>query len=144
MNLTLFDRGHLSEILEQLVLLRADVEDGTHSSQRQGICYSVESCLDDYLVRQSWCILRQEVFAAWPEYSGNSMYPVPCPDSLSADYEGFFDEDTPAEAWAYENVEEFDGDSLWTDDHYGYNAGRIRLLQFTIDTLTEYLVGTEG
>lgn len=85
---------------------------------------------------EQWEEIRDGLFEAWPEYSGNRYYPVPgieCADP----------EETEPEYYDFEDAEvTFDDCSNMWEGEYG--ASRTRLLNFMIDEITKEVVANEN
>lgn len=110
-------------LLANAILLRGVVEtDGMVTPD--GLCYLLmrgarHAYGGEFLSYDDGTTVLDPLFEAWPEYSGELFYPVPCPHGGS-----------PRDAF------NFSGDEMFTGE---YGAARIRLLQFIIDTLTKEL-----
>ena len=79
-----------------------------------GICNAVARGESSPGVRSGCLRLLQDLMEEWPEFSGDSAYPVPHPDK---DPEMAFDHASPKEMWSPEDA---------------YGAARLRLLDWLI------------
>jgi hypothetical protein len=94
-------------LLEELIKLRDEGPD----FPGLGICGNVKVLHVNHL---------SGLFAAWPEFSGNILYPVPPSCTKFLNSEQAFDLG--------------EADEMWNLDH-PYGAARLRLLDFCIETL---------
>lgn len=101
-----------AKLLETLTSLQTHVP-----SKECGICYNVKILM--WEDRFEACEWLAEKFQLWPEFSGDTEFPVRC--------EGMDPER------AYQNR-----GSLWDDNEYG--DARRRLLQFLIDEVLKELL----
>jgi len=153
-------------VLKGLMALRAEVENDfggeaiPHADDRMGICWNVKECFIDRTdefppeltalyggdhettrveLGRVWAELRDELFRSWPEFSGNSLYPVPgigvAPTEAEDDDGNWYelDSDEYSAADAEETFDSISG-SLWEDQ---YGESRVRLLSYMIDQLTK-------
>ena len=112
----------MSDIKERK-LLTAILEDIKYRGPRMrqsGICGNVTLLaellhVDDSAVWSYWAGVRQDIFKQWPEFSGDSTYPVPSGDRI-----------LPANDM-YTLVHD-----LWENQ---YGEARFRLLEFLITSL---------
>ena len=153
-SLSVFNPEHLSVFLEALVKLRGMAEDYMNGEEydegnfntHDGICANCSALL--WFDPDTWDTVadaRPVLFRAWPEFSGCTVYPVPGLGYASTEVEEYNEElkdyeyrKLDPDAYAEADAEETFGNTteMW-DGEYG--ESRYRLLNFMIDTLTEFL-----
>ena len=145
-----FGADRVSALLSALLSVLAGVEDGTISTDT-ALCYNIEDVLEQHGENPyNFKDIRDYLYRKWPDFSGNSTYPVPGrgtddEDEVVAEHWAAryswgeeLDFDNPSEvAEAYFNTVE-DGvlhyEDFWTG---AYGEKRKQLLQFMIDTLVK-------
>lgn len=150
-------RPILDALLEGLLAIRAwrenpddtDSPRGGEFCNGDGICSALAECCEWSVLQDGhYTSAKVSLFRAWPESSGSTSYPVPGNEEDRAYYDEEYNEELGD--WTYEDREHddetlaevtFDNTTDMWDGEYG--ARRLRLLNFMIDSLMEYLTVQE-
>lgn len=97
-------------------------EEGVWPTGHVGICQMVRYILGDMGLYQSWRSYAEEMFEAWPEYSGDREYPIATFDDGGRQYLDAVASGSPEAMWSPEQP---------------YGAARRRLLDFLIEQFTQ-------
>lgn len=103
---------------------------GDTDTLRYGICNAWDEAENRLLTGPFDCV-RNLLYREWPDYSDNSWYPIPMPESERWRYDIYEDDgggDCEAE-WMYDNTE-----NMWEGE---YGALRMECLEYVIRRLEE-------
>uniref|UniRef100_A0AAU8HY79 Uncharacterized protein n=1 Tax=Rhizobium phage IG49 TaxID=3129228 RepID=A0AAU8HY79_9CAUD len=109
------------KVLEKLILIRDDIESIKDFRYDDGICYNIKTCDD----RDN--IALYSLFKEWPEFSGDTEFPVP---GYKVDD---LEENETDEERAYMETE---CEDMWNPGN-PYGAARLRLVDFLISKLSK-------